>query len=394
MALRWAFPDASEDVARAAVDARIDAWWASLALRREALLAHLDGRGGSELGAYLDAGLATIDPGLRWELGRGLRHPCRLLLSVEAERHLTPLLERVLARAPGDLGLELVDHRPPEPVEVSRRRALAAAGVDPLGWPVEVQPGPHGLVDLCFRAPRSDERVHRAALTFAQGVLGERTLLDWGGAITVEPPRSLVSKLLGGTRGHDATTLGARVARASADWLSRQADQRLLVSSRRGRDANWSLVRLEPPRGHDFGAQRDLVSARTADVELFQAARSGAPFSSCRFSRFGETFLYLKTDGFSDDGFATTLAVEEALDRALAEGGLGRAIGAGSGTRYSYVDLVVSDARLAIERALPVLRAGKLPARAWLLFFDDTLAAEWVGVWPHTPAPPPFPASQ
>jgi len=31
---------------------------------------------------------------------------------------------------------------------------------------------------------------------------------------------------------------------------------------------------------------------------------------------------------------------------------------------------------------------GGVSTRSWLLFFDDNLASEWVGVFPESPPPP------
>ncbi|MDP3236029.1 MAG: hypothetical protein Q8N26_24795 [Myxococcales bacterium] len=394
MTLRWAFPDSSEQDARAAVDARIDAWWAALSSRRAELDAFLRGEGRFDLPSFVSEQLSAIDSELCWELAPASKP--RLVISCEAERQLQPLVRRVVSRAPAELGLELFDHRPAEPLEAALFKARGQTGIDGAGWTVELSEQPYGLLDLCWRSSRTDEKAQHAAFVMTQTLLGEKTLPDWVAQVTVDAPPSILSKLLGAgrTAALSATSLPGRVEALKRSWLDRQADQPLLVSSRVGRDANWSLVRLEPQPASDFPGQKDLQSARTANVDFFKATRSGAPFASSRFSRFGETFLYVKTDGFGDDGFSNTLAMEEALDQALADGHLGRAIGAGTGTRYSYVDLVVSDPARALERIVPVLREGKLPRRAWLLFFDDTLAAEWVGVWPETPPPPSFPASQ
>jgi hypothetical protein len=34
------------------------------------------------------------------------------------------------------------------------------------------------------------------------------------------------------------------------------------------------------------------------------------------------------------------------------------------------------------------LAEHKAPLRSWLLFHDDDYAAEWIGIYAHTPAPP------
>ena len=40
-----------------------------------------------------------------------------------------------------------------------------------------------------------------------------------------------------------------------------------------------------------------------------------------------------------------------------------------------------------IEAIRDRLRSGRIPLRTWILFFDDDLAAEWVGVYEETPPP-------
>ena len=61
--------------------------------------------------------------------------------------------------------------------------------------------------------------------------------------------------------------------------------------------------------------------------------------------------------------------------------------GAGSGERYSYLNVVVTEVDGALGRIRHALQKGRLPTRSWIRFFDDTLTNEWVGVWPDSPAP-------
>jgi hypothetical protein len=66
----------------------------------------------------------------------------------------------------------------------------------------------------------------------------------------------------------------------------------------------------------------------------------------------------------------------------------GCCIGGGSGLRYSYIDLALTDLVRGVPFVREVLARLQAPPRTWLLFHDDDLAEEWVGVYPHTPAPP------
>ena len=42
----------------------------------------------------------------------------------------------------------------------------------------------------------------------------------------------------------------------------------------------------------------------------------------------------------------------------------------------------------AMDALRPVLRAGQLPKRTWLVFFDAELADEWLPLWDDAPPPP------
>jgi len=53
-----------------------------------------------------------------------------------------------------------------------------------------------------------------------------------------------------------------------------------------------------------------------------------------------------------------------------------------------YFDLALLDAERGIDILREVLRGGNIHRRSWILFFDDSLAEEWIGIWPDSPEPP------
>jgi hypothetical protein len=75
-----------------------------------------------------------------------------------------------------------------------------------------------------------------------------------------------------------------------------------------------------------------------------KSALEGMPFHSQRFSRHGERFVWLRAPaserGLERDGARRRL--EEHLERALRERGLGAVIGGGFGARHDYVDLALA----------------------------------------------------
>jgi hypothetical protein len=92
--------------------------------------------------------------------------------------------------------------------------------------------------------------------------------------------------------------------------------------------------------------------------------------------------------GLDEEHFADKSEIEDALDAALVPAGLGCHVGGGTGRWYSYVDLALTDVDRGCEIVKAVLRAGNVPRRSWILFFDDEWAHEWIGIYDDSPAPP------
>ena len=160
------------------------------------------------------------------------------------------------------------------------------------------------------------------------------------------------------------------------------------------------MVRIRPANvGHTHrmhstnnNPERDSQSPPRSfrNPELIAATFSNGPFYSERYSRCKETFCYLKVDG--SDELATDYQdrddMEEAVRNALAAQDVGALIGAGTGLRYSYMELALTDVDRGIAAIRRAMREGNVPRRSWILFNDAHLAAEWVGIYDDSPAPP------
>jgi hypothetical protein len=75
----------------------------------------------------------------------------------------------------------------------------------------------------------------------------------------------------------------------------------------------------------------------------------------------------------------------------LVAANVGGVIGGGSGLRYAYIDVGLTDLKRAVGIIRKVLSEHEVPERSWLLFHDDDLGAEWIGLHPHSPPPPEAP---
>ncbi|MBI5490081.1 MAG: hypothetical protein HY905_22295 [Deltaproteobacteria bacterium] len=380
--MRWRFPHPSEDRARQAMLGRIDTWWRAFEAQAPQIVALFSRAADWDLAEWMGRNLGAIDERIMWEFAPGVAGGrWRLVLTPEAERRLRPLVDVVLSRAPRIPGWEFYPHRLAEGMESALFTVQGRTGVDISAFEVSARPG-EGLVHLAFGpppgSPRNGGKDLDASFLAAETLLGEDVLDLWIGEVAIER-RSPCTPL---------AELPARVAALIEAW---QGGLPAEPCWRRHKTSGWTLWRLNPVEADDYPGQFDLGVAKSMDPPMWQAAHSRWIFDSRRFSRCGETFCYLKVDGsqrLPADGFRDKTAIEDAVDEVLVPRGLGCHVGGGTGRRYSYVDMALVDVQGALDVLLPVLRGGKLPRRAWILFFDGTLADEWVPVWDDAPRPP------
>ncbi len=391
--MRWAFPDPREELPRRKVIRRIDGWWREFASRAARVGELLREGGDWDLVAWMNERLEAISDHLAWEFVDGRDGALRLVITPEGQRRLRPLVDVLLRRAPRIPGWEFHAFRLPEELDQAELAVEQRTGLRFEELRVRATRSPGGLIDLAWTSPAcagpDDERAGQAAFLATLALLGERCVDQWIGAILVERAGD-------GAGGDPPEALPERV-RASID----AARARLPESAchRFCDEARWSIYSLDsdpavaaggstPP--DDWPRQHDLLVGRTMLPEMWVAARRGGRFSSCRFSRAGETFCYLKIDGAGGTGdrLAGRSAIEDAVNATLVPAGLGCSVGGGTGLRYSYIDLALTDVPAAAAALREPLRARGVPLRTWLLFHDDELGDEWIGVWDDTPPPP------
>jgi hypothetical protein len=382
--VRWKFwdpKDAAESKARDAVVARMDAWWEAFAARREDLSALFSREKDWDLPRWMMDHLHSIDERLMWEYGPALKGKGhRLVITPESERHLRPLVETLLERAPSLPGWEFYPYRPAEEVEVARSAVQARAGGD-LPEKAVVAAGEHRTVDVTYFFKKHGRKSESVAFVVTETLVGEETLDRWVGGIRAAPlsdaPRKGALPL-----GRLRAAIEAGV-QESRDGLPDAPQHQVDIE-----EAEYSLCKLQPKERETYPGRSDLLTLNTRCLDIMLAAHSPGVFDSARFSRFGELFCYVKidgTDGLEGSAFSDRADIEDALQKALAPSGLGAVIGGGTGLRYSYIDLALASPARGAGVVRRVLREGRVPRASWLLFFDDTLAREWVGI--HDDAP-------
>lgn len=361
----------------AALDARSDAFFAA-ALR------------GDPSDDALTALARRVHPGLVAERTDG-----QLVVRPES-RELSPIAERVAARAPA--GAAVLTRRPRQPLGAALDRARRESALDFRRARFRAGFARGHLLELVVHLPggSGSDSERRAAQRLVWDAVGERLADDWIGAVHVAPePRGGPLRVLpseGSARAPEPERHPLEALPETVDAAVRGVSAALPEQPAwaHGHDGDWVLLETEPePDGEGFG-QDDLILASTREPELLKCYLSGAPFSSARFSRHGETCFFLKfaAEGELESRFEARSRLEDACDAALVAGRAGRVTGGGLGLRYTYVNFVLSDLERAFDIVRGVAREAKLPLASWLLPFDDDLSAEWVEVWPDTPAPP------
>ncbi len=402
--MRWLYLDPTnrdEAAYRADTLRKIDHWWRQLQSKTRDLEELFSRRSEWDLPSWMADHLQAIDTQLMWEFGPAVRQPGhRLVITPEAERWLRPLVHTLLERAPRIAGWEFYPYRLAENVEQAGMSVQGRTGVNLAEMRVEPRLGDGQKIDLLYCSPRcsgpDDQETLSAAFVATEVLLGEQTLDCWIGEIEVAPPPK--SGLFSAFRRQDRRADAARML--SPERLKPTVDA--LVGSMLEqlpdapcytfiRDTEWTSYEIEPQESDDYPARSDMYVGVTGRPDVFEAAHGAGVFYSGCFSRQGETFCYIKIDGsqgLDNSRFADRAEIEDALHDALVQEKLGGAIGGGSGVRYSYVDLALVNLPRGIQVIRDILQRGSIPHRSWLLFFDDELAHEWIGIFDDTPPPP------
>ncbi len=392
--MRWQFcnlNDPQEVGEREAVIELIDAWWLEFAANTDRLDSLFSQKSDWDLPGWMDAHLQAIHPELMWEFGPAIASEGhRLVITPESAKHLRPLTVTILERAPDIAGWEFHGYRLPEDLEVTQLTVEARVDGDLENVMARVQAGQCHRVDLRFYFPEfageGDEQAYDVAFVATETLLGEERLDRWVGAIEVETLPSEFEK------GGRAGLIPLDRLKATVDAVVGSMQDQLPATPHHAwvADAQWSVWQLDPPDADDYPQQSDLCVGKSANEELWVSAHDDGLFDSERFSRCGETFCYIKLDGseFSDDvEFEDKSGMEDALDEVLRPAGLGCHIGGGTGKRYSYIDLALTDVEAGIKAVQQRLRQANVPKRAWIQFYDSDWSGEWVGIHDDSPAP-------
>jgi hypothetical protein len=390
--MRWLFADPAnpqEMARRNQVFGAIDAWWRAFQGKTTDLSALFRRKSDWDLVRWMHDYLGAVDPRLMWEYGPARsQEGHRLVITPESERWLRPVVRSLLERGPKIPAWEFYPNRLPEDVPHTIMTVEGRVGANITGAMVAASVAPGRKIDLWFDFPqqRFDEQTARnAAFVAAETLMGEHVLDTWIGGISLfsDSPEARLRPL---PMDRAQATVGALVQSIQEQLpATRLADISL-------EESKWSSLQIEPEgEADDYPVRADLIYASVLDVEMFRNAHNGLIFTSSCHSRCGELFCYLKIDAVDvprERLVEFRSNFEDALNPALLAAKVGGCIGGGSGLRYSYIDLALTNLNGAVPIIRQVLAAGRAPLRTWLLFLDDELSREWIGIYAGTTEPP------
>ncbi|MEZ6122810.1 MAG: hypothetical protein R3C49_06495 [Planctomycetaceae bacterium] len=389
--MRWLYYNRSSHAEASQHDQvlrRIDLWWQEFARSTDRLDALFRQTQQWDLADWMQRHLQAIHPDLMWEFGpavNGRGH--RLVITPETHSELRPLAAEVVARAPRMAGWEFYNYRLAETAQNTLPMVQARTGVDISNVTAAVSAGEHHRIDLVFRwdrLPTSEDDAFDAAFVTTESVLGELAMDRWVGVIRVVDSSTEVE--------HGQRFLSLDRLKPTFDAVQESLISQLPSEPYAAlvEDGQWAVLKLQPTDAADYPERYDLLTCVTCNSDLVAATFSEAPFFSERYSRCGETFCYLKIDGSDLSGmdYQDREDMEEAIRNAVEGQELGCLIGSGTGLRYTYAELALTDVDRAITAIRQVLREGNVPRRSWLLFHDADLSAEWIGMHEDTPPPP------
>jgi hypothetical protein len=341
-----------------------------------------------DLAGWMQEHLGAIDPALMWEFGPAVRNKgYRLVITPESKAYLRPLVRSILARQPSVPNWEFYEYRLAEDLAGAEAAVTGRTGGALGDLRCEAQIGDFNRVDLSFAAPSVPDRgeAFNVAFVATESLLGEETLDRWIGGIDIALPEVDVSTFH--PAGSLRSVVGERIAEIRASLPATPWHELDLE----GVGAAWSSFEIEPKVADHYPDQSDLFALVTPAPNVMQAVLSGGPFDSARFSRFGETFGYIKLEGRCGPPqreVSGRADLENAINAAIRPMKLGCSLGGGTGRKHTYIELALADVDAAWPILQRVLAAAGVPRQTWLLFHDATLATQWRGVYNDAPAPP------
>ena len=396
--MRWKFADdnnPSESAYRQLMLDKFDSFWRSF----EKDLAVIRSSDLDQTAKRVSSGLGKVSTDLFWELSPEINGERRFVITPENNYFLHPLVETMLERAPSIPGFRFMAYR--EPIEPGNVAELMTAKLGT--WISDIRiaasASERNAIDLVFTSDsfsgQDNQRDLNYCFALCEVILGQRMAEEWiGKRFTRSTKPGLLKRmrsLLGkGTEQADVETVSMSEFREDILHLrdsitAKLPDKPVWVHEPQLAESSGGAI-LEFKNSTSCRATASTVMPQV----ILGASSPPLCFTPQRFSRFSETFCYLKSDESSSVITEESLdrgELEDAFDKGLRASSVGCVTGGGWGPVFNFIDFAISD----LNAAIPVLRhissQVDLPKRTWLRFLDPKLNQEWIGMYEETPEP-------
>lgn len=382
--MRWKFQDAAniaESSQRQKLMAKINRWWSEFQRRTDDLDTMFQGARDWDVVAWMESHLLTIHEDLSWEFRpSSVSGHHELAISPDQNPAIVELAKQIVKQAPNVPNWEFDIFRKAIRVEDCLQRTVDATGIDLSNTTVSIHEGQANQIDFVFhfdRLPENEDVLFEAMLIATEMLLGEQEMMGWAGtfdAIDEVPADDSMMRFV-------RLSHVPQAFRTAQETIKDRLDKEAYVS--RIDQLQWAAFELKPAEAVDYARRDDLLTAMTCDPNLTAATFEAQAFSSDRFSRHGETFCYVKVDerGAVDSGFAEREDMEEAIRSTLESQELGCLVGSGTGLRYTYLELALTELDDALTAIRETLQEGQVSRRSWILFHDAALQDEWFPIY-------------
>lgn len=365
----------------------IDNWWQEFSKNQQKIDDAFTKGSNFDIVKFMNGNLNCIHENISWEFGPAVNgNGHRLVITPESYKQLRPLVNEILKRAPKFERWEFYGYRLPESYEAAIETVKSRTGGQIDDLKVQSEINDLNQVNLYFtretcKTEQDFNQAFNDAFVTIESILGEENLDKWIGAIEVD------NKLKDSLEVKPISELNDLFTNKLHEIKYNQLQEPHFKTSK---SASWSMLELKPQEQKDYPQQTDIFVAKAMNLPMWQTAHSGNLFYSERFSKFGETFCYIKLDGtqgLDEEKFEDKGAIEDALDSILIKEQVGCFIGGGTGLKYSYIDLALTDLDKGIKLVKEILRNGNINKNSWILFYDSELEYEWIGIWDDSPKP-------
>ena len=342
---------------------------------------------------WINENLDLIENGLNYEMGPGVKKGLLLAITPEAAVHKRPIVRYMLEQAPEITDWEFYEYRQPKPLDTISHFMGTDYNLDTtnLRFNASIDDTLHRINIVFYFSSQQDEDKFNALFTLTEHLLGEEYLDKWVGFIdyTDTKTKDFETK---GQEVYNVSEMNTRVY-SLVESIKSSVNGSLCAGTK---DMEMSFYKLKPIPREEYREREDAIvylfpSTKLGYKILSATHNNDVSFFSERFSS-SDIFIYLKMDGSGDDAvsdeFPDKSSIQNALESAFSENRLGCIIGGGSGLKYSYIELAISDLDKSVATIKNTLQKGGIAKRSWILFHDAYLSAEWIGIYDDSPEPP------